>query len=134
MLRTGEEDLKDLLGHESILDKNWRPDLDSHVIVAACGESEFAQEVQVAVREGAGCRGAFTKAVISTLRSVDQDVHLKRFPAAPNTLIATNVESTGVAASFLNVFSFGLPPPVVARQIAKIDPVEVKCLREPTTS
>ncbi len=69
MLRTGEEDLKDLLGHQSILDKNWRPDLDSHVIVAACGESEFAQEVQVAVREGAGCRGAFTKALIGTLKS-----------------------------------------------------------------
>ncbi len=43
--------------------------MDSHVVVAACGESELVQEVQTAVREGAGCRGAFTGALINTLRS-----------------------------------------------------------------
>ncbi|PBK80876.1 hypothetical protein ARMGADRAFT_1091878 [Armillaria gallica] len=69
MLHTGEEGLIDLLCHQSILAKNWCPDIDSHVVVAACGESELVQEVQTVVREGAGCRGAFTSALINTLRS-----------------------------------------------------------------
>ncbi len=70
MLRTGEEGLKDFVGYRSILAENWSPDMDSHVFVAACGESESAREVWLKEEKGAGrYSGAFTSALIDVLRS-----------------------------------------------------------------
>ncbi|KAK0441724.1 caspase domain-containing protein [Desarmillaria tabescens] len=71
MLLAGEEDLRDLSGYRSILGEGWRPDMDSHVILAACRGGETAKSKLVR-KEKKGTEvwgGVFTKSLIKLLKS-----------------------------------------------------------------
>ncbi len=57
--------LKGLTNYRRIHDGDWSPDMTSHVILAACEETEHAKEHE---REN-GCNGVFTQALIEALKS-----------------------------------------------------------------
>ncbi|KAK0501833.1 caspase domain-containing protein [Armillaria luteobubalina] len=65
MLLIADEGLKGLPHYKSILAQDWRPDMDSHVVLAACREYEFAKEKRGKV----GFNGVFTENLIQTLKS-----------------------------------------------------------------
>ncbi|KAK0455592.1 uncharacterized protein EV420DRAFT_1692045 [Desarmillaria tabescens] len=67
MLHTADERWKDFPGYRSVSSKDWEPDMDSHVILAACQSDEVVMEVKG--REGFG--GAFTKELVRVLGSTD---------------------------------------------------------------
>ncbi len=67
MLAAAEETMKSFPEYRSILAKDWRPDMTSHVVLAACKENQFAIEV----RGEGGLNGAFTQALLRTLRLND---------------------------------------------------------------
>ncbi|SJL01080.1 uncharacterized protein ARMOST_04396 [Armillaria ostoyae] len=67
MLHAADERWKDSPGYRSVLSKDWRPDMDSHVILAACQSNQTAQEV--AGNNGFG--GVFSKEFVRVLRSTD---------------------------------------------------------------
>ncbi|KAK0460626.1 uncharacterized protein EV420DRAFT_1478384 [Desarmillaria tabescens] len=70
MLRAAEEGLTDLLGRQTLFSKDWVPDMDSHVMVAACKENERAQACLRRKEDGTKVwRGVFTSLLIKTLRS-----------------------------------------------------------------
>ncbi|KAK0477460.1 hypothetical protein IW261DRAFT_1634792 [Armillaria novae-zelandiae] len=66
MLRVGMHNLKRISNRTSIMDKRWRPDMSSHVILAACKEFELAKEVKVV---GRSYHGFFTHSLVKALRS-----------------------------------------------------------------
>ncbi|KAK0227190.1 hypothetical protein EDD85DRAFT_161753 [Armillaria nabsnona] len=49
--------------HRSVLSKDWEPDMDSHVILAACRDYQYAKETLG--KEGYG--GVFTRTLVSVL-------------------------------------------------------------------
>ncbi|SJL12686.1 uncharacterized protein ARMOST_16117 [Armillaria ostoyae] len=56
--------LRDSPGYRSVYEADWRPDMDSHVVLAGCREYESAKE-----QKGPnGYNGVFTQALIDTLR------------------------------------------------------------------
>ncbi len=57
--------LKGLTNYRRIHDGDWSPDMTSHVVLAACQETEHAKEHE---REN-GCNGIFTQALIEALKS-----------------------------------------------------------------
>ncbi len=57
--------LKGLKNYHRVHDGDWRPDMTSHIILAACQETEFAREDE---RKN-GCSGIFTQALIEALKS-----------------------------------------------------------------
>ncbi|SJL10594.1 uncharacterized protein ARMOST_13982 [Armillaria ostoyae] len=62
--------LKDLPGYQSLFAEDWVPDMDSHVIVAACRENEVAKAKRTKKEKGTEVwRGVFTSLLIETLRS-----------------------------------------------------------------
>ncbi|KAK0439131.1 caspase domain-containing protein [Armillaria borealis] len=65
MLRVGVDNLKRISNRTSIMEKRWRPDMSSHVILAACKEYEFAKEIEV----GGSYHGYFTHRLVKALRS-----------------------------------------------------------------
>ncbi|KAK0241032.1 hypothetical protein EDD85DRAFT_387381 [Armillaria nabsnona] len=66
MLLVGE----DYPGYRSILSKDWYPDMESHVALAACKEYEFAKEKKIPGEGGAvGYIGIFTDSLVRVLRS-----------------------------------------------------------------
>ncbi|PBK90855.1 hypothetical protein ARMGADRAFT_1082580 [Armillaria gallica] len=69
MLLTAEQNLKNLPGYRSVLAKDWYPDRDSHVVLAAC-KSELAKMEQIRKEDGTmEWRGVFTSQLIDTLKS-----------------------------------------------------------------
>ncbi len=64
MLLAAEKTLKDLPGYRSIVAEDWTPDMDSHVVVAACREDEVARAKQ----RGEAWGGAFTTALVKVLK------------------------------------------------------------------
>ncbi|KAK0431410.1 peptidase C14, caspase domain-containing protein [Armillaria borealis] len=68
MLLAGEKNLKDYPGYRSILSKNWSPDMDSHVILTACEDYQFAKEKRVEGKDG-GHIGVFTDSLVRVLQS-----------------------------------------------------------------
>ncbi|PBK79273.1 hypothetical protein ARMGADRAFT_1013539 [Armillaria gallica] len=42
MLRAGEKGLKDLFGCQTVFSEDWVPDMNSHVMIAACKKEERA--------------------------------------------------------------------------------------------
>ncbi|KAK0501486.1 hypothetical protein EDD18DRAFT_1142964, partial [Armillaria luteobubalina] len=68
MLDAGE---KRLGGNPSIMSRNWRPDLASHVILAACQNYQYAMAKKVRRKDGEtpGYAGIFTESLLSFLRS-----------------------------------------------------------------
>ncbi|KAK0213816.1 caspase domain-containing protein [Armillaria fumosa] len=65
MLRAGMHKLKCISNRTSIMEKWWRPDMSSHVILAACQDYEFAKEFEVEGRY----HGVFTHSLVKALRS-----------------------------------------------------------------
>ncbi|KAK0444184.1 hypothetical protein EV421DRAFT_497062 [Armillaria borealis] len=70
MLLTGDKNLRHYPGYQSILSKDWYPDMDSHVVLAACKAYQFAKSKQVEGKAGeAGYIGIFTDSLVRVLRS-----------------------------------------------------------------
>ncbi|PBK64311.1 hypothetical protein ARMSODRAFT_962149 [Armillaria solidipes] len=65
MLHIADENLSRYPSYKSILDSDWRPDMSSHVIIAACKGYQIAREVEGEM----GYNGIFTRALIDALRS-----------------------------------------------------------------
>ncbi|KAK0188368.1 caspase domain-containing protein [Armillaria mellea] len=65
MLLIADETLKGLPHYKSVLTGDWQPDMDSHVVLAACREYEFAKEQRGKV----GFNGVFTEDLVQTLKS-----------------------------------------------------------------
>ncbi|KAK0226661.1 caspase domain-containing protein [Armillaria fumosa] len=67
MFSAADENLKVLDKYQSISKADWRADMDSHVVLAACKEFELAKEV-----EGDSLvNGVFTRALIFAFKSAD---------------------------------------------------------------
>ncbi|PBK83786.1 hypothetical protein ARMGADRAFT_1067682 [Armillaria gallica] len=70
MLLTGDRNLRHYPGYQSILSKDWYPDMDSHVVVAACKAYQFAKSKKVEGRAGeVGYIGIFTDSLVRVLQS-----------------------------------------------------------------
>ncbi len=70
MLLAGDKTLKHYSGYRSILGKNWCPDMDSHVLLAACMAYQFAKHKKVRTKDGTmGNIGIFTHSLVRALRS-----------------------------------------------------------------
>ncbi|KAK0470729.1 peptidase C14, caspase domain-containing protein [Armillaria novae-zelandiae] len=65
MLDAAHRRLKGLKNYRNIHDGDWSPDMTTHVILAACQETEHAKEHE---REN-GCNGIFTQALVEALKS-----------------------------------------------------------------
>ncbi len=65
-LRIAHETLGGRPGYTCVLNKEWCPDMDSHVVLAACSEHEFAREER---SPGGDTNGVFTLALLRALRS-----------------------------------------------------------------
>ncbi|KAK0457518.1 uncharacterized protein EV420DRAFT_1548745 [Desarmillaria tabescens] len=65
MLVAADEKLKQFPCHRSVFADDWRPDTESHVLLAACREYEYAKEME----GDTGFNGFFTKSLIRTLTS-----------------------------------------------------------------
>lgn len=70
ILLAAEEALKDLPGYRSVLAEDWVPDIDSHVIVAACREDKVARSKPVRKEKSTEVwGGVFTTLLIKVLKS-----------------------------------------------------------------
>ncbi len=70
MLITGDRALKVYPGYRSIFPKDWYPDMDSHVVLAACKAYQFAKWKKVKGTDGeAEYIGIFTDSLVRALRS-----------------------------------------------------------------
>ncbi|KAK0505568.1 hypothetical protein EDD18DRAFT_1129682 [Armillaria luteobubalina] len=70
MFVAGENALKDYAGYRSIIASDWLPDMNSHVIVAACEEHQHAKEKKTKREDGtAGYIGIFTDMLVRFLQS-----------------------------------------------------------------
>ncbi|KAK0432288.1 hypothetical protein EV421DRAFT_1742469 [Armillaria borealis] len=71
MLLAGDKKLRGSPGYRSISSKNWCPDMDSHVVLAACKAYQSAKLKIVKGKDGAtkGYIGIFTDSLVRALRS-----------------------------------------------------------------
>ncbi|PBL04302.1 hypothetical protein ARMGADRAFT_979706 [Armillaria gallica] len=70
MLLAGDKKLRGSPGYRSILSKDWYPDMNSHVILAACKDYQFAKATMVKGEDGTeGYIGIFTDSLVRALRS-----------------------------------------------------------------
>ncbi len=70
MLLAGEKILGGYPGYRSILSKDWYPDMDSHVVLAACEARQLAMSKAVEGEDGAEEHiGIFTDSLVQALRS-----------------------------------------------------------------
>ncbi|KAK0443302.1 caspase domain-containing protein [Armillaria borealis] len=70
MLVSADRTMKDFPGYRSVLAEDWCPDMDSHVVLAACREYEFAKARRVTREDGTvGFNGIFTESLIGLLKS-----------------------------------------------------------------
>lgn len=65
MFRIGSKTLQQFPGHHSLWAPGWRPDMKSHVILAACKDHEFAREGS----RGSQYYGIFTDSLVNVLKS-----------------------------------------------------------------
>ncbi|SJL08892.1 uncharacterized protein ARMOST_12264 [Armillaria ostoyae] len=65
MLHAADESCGQHPSYQPVSARDWRPDMSSHVVLAACKEYQTAKEVE----SEAGYNGVFTQGLISTLRS-----------------------------------------------------------------
>ncbi len=69
MFSAADQNFKHLAGYQSISEASWRANMDSHVVLAACKDYEYAREVY---EEGdSKFNGVFTQALISAFKSAD---------------------------------------------------------------
>ncbi|PBK95049.1 hypothetical protein ARMGADRAFT_1163753 [Armillaria gallica] len=71
MLVVGENNLMHYPGYRSILAKDWLPDMNSYVVLAACRDYQYAKAKAVKRADGtvAGYIGIFTDSLVRVLRS-----------------------------------------------------------------
>ncbi|KAK0475380.1 caspase domain-containing protein [Armillaria novae-zelandiae] len=70
MLHVGDKLLRDRPGYRSILKRDWSPDEESHVVLAACEAYQFAKERWINEEDGSRvCVGVFTHSLLRLLRS-----------------------------------------------------------------
>ncbi len=71
MLVAGEKNLMHRPGFRSILANDWQPDMDSHVVLAACREYQSAKSKAVKREDGTvmGHIEIFTDSLVRALRS-----------------------------------------------------------------
>ncbi|KAK0475379.1 hypothetical protein IW261DRAFT_1493820 [Armillaria novae-zelandiae] len=70
MLYAGDKLLRDRPGYRSMLEKDWSPDEESHVVLAACEAYQFAKERWINEDNGSRvCVGVFTHSLLRLLRS-----------------------------------------------------------------
>ncbi|KAK0447081.1 caspase domain-containing protein [Armillaria borealis] len=69
MLLAAEDSLRDLPGYRSVFADDWVPDMDSHVILAACMGNEVAKAKWVRKMGAEVWGGVFTNLLVKTLRS-----------------------------------------------------------------
>ncbi len=70
MLLAGEKILEGYPGYRSILSKDWYPDMDSHVVLAACEAHQLAKPKMVEGKDRAEeYIGIFTDSLVRALRS-----------------------------------------------------------------
>ncbi|KAK0207487.1 hypothetical protein IW262DRAFT_1443401 [Armillaria fumosa] len=71
MLAAGENTLMHHTGYRTILGNDWLPDVDSHVVLAACRDYQYAKAKKVRRADGtvAGYIGIFTDSLVRVLRS-----------------------------------------------------------------
>ncbi|KAK0217300.1 hypothetical protein IW262DRAFT_1299243 [Armillaria fumosa] len=65
MLDAADDTAKNFPECQSVFAAEWRPDMTSHVILAACREREIAKEERVET----GLHGVFTESLVRTLKS-----------------------------------------------------------------
>ncbi|SJL18677.1 uncharacterized protein ARMOST_22275 [Armillaria ostoyae] len=65
MLHIADKNLSQYPSYKSILESDWKPDMSSHVIIAACKEYQIVREVE----SETGYNGIFTRALVDALRS-----------------------------------------------------------------
>ncbi|KAK0186415.1 caspase domain-containing protein [Armillaria mellea] len=65
MVHAADESCGQYPSYQPVSARDWRPDMSSHVVLAACKEYQTAKEVE----SEAGYNGIFTQGLISTLRS-----------------------------------------------------------------
>lgn len=66
-LRIAHNRMRDLPEYKSVLDPLWSPDMDSHVVLTACGEHEEAREEVCSGGDGR-INGVFTLSLLRVLR------------------------------------------------------------------
>ncbi|KAK0219273.1 hypothetical protein EDD85DRAFT_961229 [Armillaria nabsnona] len=72
MLLAGENNLMHLEGYRSIRDDGWLPVINSHVVLAACEDYQYAKGKKVIKEDGTeGYIGIFTDSLVRVLRSGD---------------------------------------------------------------
>ncbi len=70
MLVAGERNLMHCPGFRSVLTKDWQPDMNSHVVLAACRDYEYAKAKKVNREDGTAVYiGIFTDSLVRALRS-----------------------------------------------------------------
>ncbi|KAK0505518.1 caspase domain-containing protein [Armillaria luteobubalina] len=71
MLAAGENNILHYAGYRSILADDWLPDMNSHIVLAACRDYQYAKEKKVERPDGtpAGYIGIFTDSLVRVLRS-----------------------------------------------------------------
>ncbi|KAK0460749.1 uncharacterized protein EV420DRAFT_1641280 [Desarmillaria tabescens] len=70
MLLAAEETLRNLPGYRLIAAEDWIPDMDSHVMLAACRGDEVAKARQVKKEKGMEVwSGVFTNSLLKVLKS-----------------------------------------------------------------
>ncbi|KAK0486719.1 caspase domain-containing protein [Armillaria luteobubalina] len=86
MLQAADNRLRYLPGYQSVLEEDWFPDMESHVILAACKEYEYATEIKGVD----GYHGIFTRGLIKALKSVTNDTsYFDLLEALPSTINQT---------------------------------------------
>ncbi|KAK0217303.1 caspase domain-containing protein [Armillaria fumosa] len=65
MLHAADQNMRRFPDYHSILDEDWLPNMDSHVILAPCIEYQLTTERS----DGSGFHGVFTQSLLHTLRS-----------------------------------------------------------------
>lgn len=70
MLVSADRTMRNFPGYRSVLAEEWYPNMDSHVVLAACREYEFAKARRVTREDGTvGFSGIFTESLIGLLKS-----------------------------------------------------------------
>ncbi|PBK65060.1 hypothetical protein ARMSODRAFT_1022494 [Armillaria solidipes] len=65
MLNSAKERMGDWHGYRDVWEDKWIPDMDSHIVLAACKDYQFAKEWP----DRNGYSGVFTRALVKVLRS-----------------------------------------------------------------
>ncbi|KAK0187416.1 caspase domain-containing protein [Armillaria mellea] len=82
MLQAADRRLRNLPEYRSVLDGDWVPDMNTHVILAACTEYQYATEIMC----DDGCHGIFTQGLTKALKSAtDETTYFGLLEALPST-------------------------------------------------